>query len=61
MSSLSFTVYNNSQVGACLPQELRGEPSAEGWHGLVISFDLPSAKNVLDYLDDRSDGAAVAP
>jgi pimeloyl-ACP methyl ester carboxylesterase len=53
--------YNTSTAGV-----LQGHKSIEvnlragGWRGLVISFDWPSSNSVLNYLEDRSKGAAVA-
>lgn len=32
----------------------------QGWRGVVVGFDWPSGNNVLNYLEDRSDAAAVA-
>src|SRR6185503_10541127 len=34
--------------------------AAEGFSGVVISFDWPSANSTLNYLEDRWDAAAVA-
>ncbi|MEM7301228.1 MAG: alpha/beta hydrolase [Pseudomonadota bacterium] len=34
--------------------------SDEGWVGVVIGFDWPSEKSVLNYLEDRSDAKATA-
>ena len=31
-----------------------------GWKGIVIGFDWPSENSTLNYLEDRSDAAAVA-
>ena len=33
---------------------------AEGWNGVVISFDWPAGDDTLAYLEDRSDAAATA-
>ena len=33
---------------------------SEGWKGVVVSFDWPSDNSTLNYLEDRSDAAAVA-
>ena len=41
-------------------KQLAADLAAEKWHGLVISFDWPSDNQVLNYMEDRSDGAAVA-
>lgn len=34
--------------------------TAAGWKGLVVGFDWPSDNSTLNYLEDRSDAAAVA-
>lgn len=34
--------------------------AAQGWKGLVVGFDWPSDNSTLNYLEDRSDAAAVA-
>lgn len=34
--------------------------AAEGWSGVVASFDWPSNNSTLNYLEDRSDAATVA-
>jgi len=34
--------------------------SAQGWNGLVVGFDWPSDNSALNYLEDRSNAAAVA-
>jgi len=39
---------------------LADDLEAEGWHGLVVSFDWPSDDSTLNYLEDRSDAAEVA-
>ncbi len=33
---------------------------AEGWKGVVVGFDWPSDNHVLNYIEDRRDGAEVA-
>ena len=33
---------------------------AEGWKGVVVGFDWPSDNQVLNYFEDRQDGAKVA-
>jgi len=35
-------------------------PTAEGWEGIVASFDWPSANSTLNYIEDRSDASKVA-
>lgn len=32
----------------------------QGWRGAVVAFDWPSANSTLNYLEDRSDAAAVS-
>lgn len=39
---------------------LQADLAAEGWRGLVVSFDWPSGKNPLNYLEDRADAAETA-
>jgi esterase/lipase superfamily enzyme len=34
--------------------------SAQGWKGLVVAFDWPSANQTLNYLEDRDDASQVA-
>lgn len=34
--------------------------AAEGWRGVVVPFDWPSANSTLNYLEDREDAASVA-
>lgn len=53
--------YNNSleeirQRHEYLQQDLK----AEGWRGVVVSFDWPSDTKLLNYYEDRSDAAATA-
>jgi pimeloyl-ACP methyl ester carboxylesterase len=53
--------YNNSLATVLERQRrLTSDLEAEGWRGLVIGFDWPSEDNTLNYLEDRSDAAAVA-
>ena len=53
--------YNNDVETVLLRQrQLQADLVAEGWRGLVIAFDWPSENNALNYLEDRSDAAAVA-
>lgn len=40
--------------------QLQSDLRAEGWRGLVVSFDWPSDDSTLNYLEDRSDAAQVA-
>jgi pimeloyl-ACP methyl ester carboxylesterase len=53
--------YNNT-IEAVLSRmrRLRHNLRAEGWRGEIISFDWPSANQVLNYYEDRRDGASVA-
>ena len=41
-------------------RQLQADLAAEGWHGVVVAFDWPSDNSTLNYLEDRSDAAAVA-
>jgi pimeloyl-ACP methyl ester carboxylesterase len=41
-------------------RQLQADLSAEGWRGVVVAFDWPSDNSTLNYLEDRSDAAAVA-
>jgi pimeloyl-ACP methyl ester carboxylesterase len=41
-------------------RRLAADLRAEGWRGVVIGFDWPSADSTLNYLEDRADAAAVA-
>jgi esterase/lipase superfamily enzyme len=53
--------YNNSRVDALQAQRrLTANLRAEGWRGLVVGFDWPSANSTLNYIEDRADGATVA-
>lgn len=53
--------YNNSiEIILKRMRRLRDDLLAEGWHGEVVSFDWPSGNQALNYLEDRSDAAAVA-
>lgn len=53
--------YNNSMsVVIERTRQLRNSLRTEGWRGEVIAFDWPSANQVLNYIEDRQDGAAVA-
>lgn len=53
--------YNNT-IEAVLSRmrRLRAHLKQEGWRGEIVSFDWPSANQVLNYLEDRADGAEVA-
>ena len=48
--------YNNSQ-GTVLERQRKLQRGLErnGFDGVVVSFDWPSADNVLNYLEDRHD------
>ncbi len=39
---------------------LQSTLEAEGWDGMVVSFDWPSGNSTLNYLEDRFDASAVA-
>lgn len=53
--------YNNTIETVTKRQRyLQEDLAAEGFHGLVVSFDWPSADSTLNYLEDRWDAAAVA-
>ena len=39
---------------------LQSTLAEQGWKGLVVGFDWPSDNSTLNYLEDRSDAAAVA-
>jgi pimeloyl-ACP methyl ester carboxylesterase len=53
--------YNNDPPAVLWAhKQMEANLRAEGWRGLIISFDWPSNNQVLNYLEDRSDGAAVA-
>ena len=39
---------------------LQADLSAEGWRGLVVSFDWPTGRSPLNNLEDRSDAAETA-
>lgn len=41
-------------------RELNATLTGQGWRGVVVAFDWPSANSVLNYAEDRSDAAAVA-
>lgn len=41
-------------------ERLQQDLKAEGWRGLVVSFDWPSDDATLNYWEDRSDAAATA-
>ncbi len=53
--------YNNDpKVIRDRQMQLTKDLTAEGWRGVVASFDWPSDNSTLNYLEDRSDAAAVA-
>ena len=53
--------YNNDlPVVLWRTRTLQETLSAQGWRGLVIGFDWPSANSTLNYLEDRSDASQVA-
>lgn len=53
--------YNNKpEVVAQRQRYLIEDLGAEGFSGVVVSFDWPANDQTLNYLEDRSDAAAVA-
>lgn len=53
--------YNNDMEAVTWRTEtLQDTLTAQGWRGVVIAFDWPSDNSTLNYLEDRSDAAAVA-
>ncbi len=53
--------YNVNPAAALKAQrQLQKGLEAEGWRGVVVGFDWPSDEAVLNYLEDRADGAEVA-
>ncbi|WP_181700030.1 alpha/beta hydrolase [Chthonobacter albigriseus] len=53
--------YNNDLASVLDRQRALGRLlRAEGWHGVVVGLDWPSDNSILNYIEDRSDGAAVA-
>lgn len=39
---------------------LQTDLAAEGWRGLVVSFDWPTSKGTLNFMEDRADAAETA-
>jgi len=53
--------YNNDMDAITWRTEtLQQTMAAQGWRGVVVAFDWPSDNSTLNYLEDRSDAAAVA-
>lgn len=53
--------YNNSLEEIRQRHErLQADLTAEGWPGVVVSFDWPSDQKTLNYLEDREDAAQTA-
>lgn len=53
--------YNNDlDVIMKRQRRLQADLSAEGWRGLVVAFDWPSANSTLNYIEDRQDASEVA-
>ena len=53
--------YNNSQeIVMKRHRQLQKSLKNEGFHGLVVSFDWPSANSTVNYLEDRWDAAETA-
>ncbi|MDM9628775.1 alpha/beta fold hydrolase [Rhizobium sp. S152] len=59
---LVFVHGYNNDIPSVLKRirQLRKDMRAEGWHGEIVAFDWPSDNQTLNYLEDRSDAAAVA-
>ena len=59
---LIFVHGYNNDIAAVLQRQrtLRTTLQAEGWKGEIAGFDWPSGNNVLNYVEDRLDAAAVA-
>jgi pimeloyl-ACP methyl ester carboxylesterase len=51
---------NNLDIIMQRQRKLQQDLTAEGWRGVVVAFDWPSENSTLNYLEDRSDAAAVA-
>jgi len=53
--------YNNSQeIVLNRHRKIKESLEKEGYQGVVVSFDWPSADNALNYLEDRSDAKYTA-
>lgn len=53
--------YNNDMAEVIgRTRDLEANLRKQGWRGVVIGFDWPSGNSTLNYLEDRSDAAAVA-
>ena len=53
--------YNNDQdIVMKRHRQLQSDLSAEGFRGLVVSFDWPSADSTVNYLEDRWDASETA-
>jgi pimeloyl-ACP methyl ester carboxylesterase len=53
--------FNTTQRVAFKRQvDLENNLRAEGWRGVVVGFDWPSDSHLLNYAEDRMDGAKVA-
>ncbi len=53
--------FNTTQRVAFKRQvDLERNLTGEGWQGVVVGFDWPSDSHVLNYFEDRADGAKVA-
>ena len=53
--------YNNSQdIVLKRHRQLQADLSAEGFRGLVVSFDWPSADSTVNYLEDRWDASETS-
>lgn len=53
--------YNNTMADIIARTSmLRDGLRKQGWNGVVVAFDWPSANSTLNYLEDRQDAAAVS-
>jgi esterase/lipase superfamily enzyme len=53
--------YNNDKETVLARQrQLSKDLREQGWRGVVVGFDWPSADSTLNYLEDRHDAARVA-
>ena len=51
---------NTAETIVARHETLQSHLKAEGWKGLVISFDWPCGESTLGYLEDRTDAAATS-
>ena len=59
---LIFVHGYNNDIAAVVDRTraLERNLGVQGWRGVVVGFDWPSANSVLNYIEDRRDAAAVA-